>query len=77
MKYGYLWVNHRIKQDCKWLFKVKLGIEGVEKPRFKARLVAKGYTQVEGIDFTEVFSLVLHHTSVRILRSLVVTHVWS
>ena len=28
---------------CKWIFKIKVGIPGVEKARYKARLVAKGY----------------------------------
>jgi hypothetical protein len=38
----------------KWLFKKKFNAEGkVEK--YKARLVAKGYSQVEGIDFGEIF----------------------
>ncbi|GKD07101.1 retrotransposon protein, putative, ty1-copia subclass [Tanacetum coccineum] len=31
--------------SCKWLFKIKEGIEGVQKPRYKARLVAHGFTQ--------------------------------
>ena len=31
--------------DCKWIFKYKEEIPGVEKARFKARLVAKGFTQ--------------------------------
>lgn len=37
---------------CKWIYKIKPGIPGVELERFKARLFAKGYTQKEGIDFT-------------------------
>ena len=38
----------------KWVFKKKLNAEGkVEK--YKARLVAKGYSQVEGVDFGEIF----------------------
>ena len=40
---------------CKWIFKKKEGIPGVERPRFKARLVAKGFTQVEGIDYNEIW----------------------
>ncbi|GJZ58109.1 retrotransposon protein, putative, ty1-copia subclass [Tanacetum coccineum] len=31
--------------SCKWLFKIKEGIEGVQRPRYKARLVAHGFTQ--------------------------------
>ncbi|GJS00596.1 retrovirus-related pol polyprotein from transposon TNT 1-94 [Tanacetum coccineum] len=35
--------------SCKWLFKIKEGIEGVQKPRYKARSIAQGlnYTRAE------------------------------
>ncbi|KAH9762600.1 Integrase catalytic domain-containing protein [Citrus sinensis] len=56
---------------CKWVYKLKQGITRVEPVRFKARLVAKGFTQKEGIDFTEVFSPVVRHASIRIILSLV------
>ncbi|KAH9754462.1 reverse transcriptase Ty1/copia-type domain-containing protein [Citrus sinensis] len=39
---------------CKWIYKIKEGIPGVEPFRFKARLVAKGFTQKEGINFNEM-----------------------
>nr|GEV63385.1 retrotransposon protein, putative, Ty1-copia subclass [Tanacetum cinerariifolium] len=31
--------------SCKWLFKIKEWIKGVQKPRYKARLLACGFTQ--------------------------------
>nr|GEZ18478.1 retrovirus-related Pol polyprotein from transposon TNT 1-94 [Tanacetum cinerariifolium] len=53
----------------KWLYKIKEGIEGVQKTRYKARLVARG-TQRVGIDYNEVFSPVVRHTSIRVMLSL-------
>ena len=48
--------NGRNHIENKWVFKKKLNVKGkVEK--CKAQLVAKGYSQVEGIDFGEIFLL--------------------
>jgi hypothetical protein len=56
----------------KWLFKKKFNAEGkVEK--YKARLVVKGYSQVEGIDFGDIFSPIAKLTTIRFLLSIVAT----
>ncbi|GKF26566.1 retrotransposon protein, putative, ty1-copia subclass [Tanacetum coccineum] len=58
--------------SCKWLFKIKEWIEGVQKPRYKARLVARGFIQRAGIDYNEVFSPVVRHISIRVILALTV-----
>ncbi|KAH9669015.1 hypothetical protein KPL70_021617 [Citrus sinensis] len=57
--------------SCKWIFKRKEGIPDVEPPKYKARLVARGFTQREGVDFNEIFSPVVKHSSIRILLAMV------
>ncbi|KAG8498762.1 hypothetical protein CXB51_005210 [Gossypium anomalum] len=59
---------------CKWVFKKKERGQGVEEPRYKAKLVAKGYSQISGVDFTDVFSPVVKHSSIRALLGIVAMH---
>jgi hypothetical protein len=55
---------------CKWVYKIKCDSRGnIEK--YKARLMAKGYTQIEGVDYNETFSLVSCKDSFRIIMALV------
>jgi hypothetical protein len=56
----------------KWLFNKKFNAEG-KLEKYKARLVEKGYSQVEGIDFGEIFSHIAKLTSIRFILSIVAT----
>ncbi|KAL0370739.1 UNVERIFIED_CONTAM: Retrovirus-related Pol polyprotein from transposon TNT 1-94 [Sesamum angustifolium] len=56
---------------CKWMYKQKPTILEKEGEKFQARLVAKGYSQQKGIDYDEIFSLVVRHTSIRAVLALI------
>jgi hypothetical protein len=55
---------------CKWFYKTKYD-SNANKKKYKARLVAKGFTQREGVDYNETFSLVSCKDSFRIIMALV------
>jgi len=55
---------------CKWVFAKKDGSPDATVC-YKARLVANDYAQREGINYNEVFSSVVKHSSIRILLALV------
>ena len=51
---------------CKWVFRKK------DNEQYKVRLVTKGYAQEEHIEYNEIFSPVVKHTSIRMLLAVVV-----
>jgi len=53
-----------------WVFNVK------SDGRKKARLVAKGFSQVEGLDFDQVFSPVVHFETMRLMLALAALENW-
>ena len=59
---------------CKWIIKRKEGLSPNEPRRFKAKLVAKGFSQIPGVDHNDVFSLVVKHSSIHTIFSIVAMH---
>jgi hypothetical protein len=59
----------------KWVFKTKKEEAGI-MVKHKAWLIAKGYVQREGVDFDEVYTLVAHLDSVRVLVAIAAQQKW-
>ncbi|GMI95752.1 cysteine-rich RLK (RECEPTOR-like protein kinase) 8 [Hibiscus trionum] len=56
---------------CKLVYKRKLAVSEKEGGKFKARLVAKSFSQQKEVDYDEIFSHVVRHTSIRAFLALV------
>jgi hypothetical protein len=65
----------KLMVTSKWIYKINHTTDGsVEK--FKARFVSRGFSQKEGIDYDDIFSLVSRYTSIRIIISLAAALGW-
>nr|GEV88131.1 hypothetical protein [Tanacetum cinerariifolium] len=53
------------EDGSKWKIKEESGC--VQKPRYKARLVTHGFTQRVGIDYNEIFFIVVRHKSIHVI----------
>ena len=58
---------------CSWrketLYKLKPGDDG-NPPRYKAHIAMKGFQHKKGVDFDDIFSLVVKMTSIRTVLSI-------
>jgi len=62
--------------SCYWVYKVKQHFDGTIE-RYKARLVAKSYTQLDGIDYHDIFSPITKMTIICYLLALTAAQDWS
>ena len=61
--------------SSKWIYKTKHVTDGsIEK--YKERFVARGFSQKEGINYEETFSLVARYTSIRTIMALASMMKW-
>lgn len=56
---------------CKWMYAKKEGSYDVVDVHYKIRLVAKDFAQCQGINYDEIFFLIIKYSSIRILLAFV------
>jgi hypothetical protein len=61
--------------SSKWIFKIKHVADG-SIDKYKARFISHGFSQKEGIDYEETFSLVARYTSIRTIIALATKMKW-
>lgn len=60
---------------CKWIYQTKFVADG-SVDKYKACLVAKGFSQVPGVDYSEIFALVAKMNSIWLVLAIAATHHW-
>jgi hypothetical protein len=60
--------------NCNWIFKRNEGLSPSQPLKYNGRLVAKGFSQIPSVDYNDVFSLVVKHSSIHTFFSIVAAH---
>ena len=61
--------KNRRALPCKWVYRIKETFDSTN-PKYKAKLVAKGFQQEYGVNFNEIFSLVVKMTTLRFMLGI-------
>lgn len=64
-------IGHRKTVGSRWVYTRKIDGNTGKPAAYKARWVAKGYSQIEGIDFDELYAAVAHKDTIRLLLAIV------
>ena len=67
--------TNRIPITAKWLFKIKKDAQR-KINKLKARLVARGFQQQEGIDYNDIFALVVKWSTILTVFALAAKYGW-
>lgn len=65
--------QNKVIIPCRWVFKIKRDTNG-DQIKYKARLVAGGHRQKYGIDYDEIYSLVINFSVIRYCFSYFVSN---
>ena len=61
---------------CKWVFKIKWNTAG-EINKYKAQLVMKGYSQVQGVNYDNMYTPVTHLSSLHTILAIAACNDWN
>lgn len=65
----------RLIVGSKWVYKEKKNLDD-NVSRYKARLVAQGFSQEYRVDYSDIFSPIFRHTTIRIIFAVAAMNHW-